>query len=123
MGRRSGGFTLIELSVTVAVVGVLAAIALPNFFHLKENTERASCVVNQRHTVEATTLYIMETNTVAAVLNVTDLWAAGYINPAPGECPSEHLIDANDYTVTIAAERVTAVGCLVHPAEHFWDNF
>ena len=118
------GFTLIELTIVVAVAGILAAIALPNYFSLRDNSLRASCISNQRYVAEAASLYIIENNIVTATINVqADLQSGEYINPPPGECPNPGVPDFDDYSVDILNERVDAVTCDEDPADHLWTGF
>ena len=48
MQKRSQGFTLIELLVVIVIIGILVAIALPNFIKVKEKAFEAQVKANLR---------------------------------------------------------------------------
>jgi type IV pilus assembly protein PilE len=42
-GRNANGFTLIELVIAIAIVGILASIAYPSYMNQMQQTRRADC--------------------------------------------------------------------------------
>ena len=44
MHQRKAGFTLVELMIVVAVIGILAAIAVPNFLSYRNKSRIASAI-------------------------------------------------------------------------------
>jgi prepilin-type N-terminal cleavage/methylation domain-containing protein len=46
--NKNGGFTLVEIMIVVAIIGLLAAIAIPNFVRARTTSQQNACINNLR---------------------------------------------------------------------------
>jgi len=88
-GKRSAGFSLIELLIVVAVIMVIAGIAIPNFIRSKMRANEAGAVANLRTITTASVVY----NTTYGVGFAPSLAALGG-DPAIPSASLAGLIDS-----------------------------
>src|SRR3954466_13750194 len=82
-------FTLVEIMIVVAIIGLLAAIAIPNFIKARQASQKAACVANLRTMDGAKATWALEQKkTNSDQPTDADLFGAtSYIREKPG-CPA-----------------------------------
>ena len=60
--KNTAGFTLVEIMIVVAIIGLLAAIAVPNFAQARTNARRSTCINNLRLIDASKEQYALENN-------------------------------------------------------------
>src|ERR1043165_6365940 len=62
---RKAGFTLVEIMIVVAIIGLLAAIAIPNFIKARTTSQQNACINNLRQIDGAIQQWALETKQAA----------------------------------------------------------
>ena len=118
-GQQDQGFTIIELMIVVAILGILFVIGFPVFSEGQVGARRNSCLERQRIIYEAALLYgaqnvVPDGDVSAAVLQ------PDYIKTGAADCPTELDGDYDDYTIVFEASGPKDVICNVMGDEHPW---
>src|SRR4051812_43842430 len=117
---QKSGFTLVEIMIVVAIIGLLAAVAIPNFVKARQTAQRNACIVNLKQIDGAKEQWALETKKAPGAPSV-DAEIDAYIKGGRPVCPASGVytygaIGENPtcsvatHTLTPAAAGPIAVG-------------
>ena len=118
MNRGRRGFTLVEIMIVVAIIGLLAAIAIPNFVRSRTTTQINQCIDNLRMIDAAQQQWALEVgasgSTVPAASNLQP-----YLGRGSGELPYCPIDPSLSFTTSYNLNNCsTPPTCKIAPALH-----
>ena len=116
--RRHSGFTLIELLIVVAIIGILAAIAIPNLLQATRRSKNATAAADTRNVAAQALLYIHDNNAVPGIATYNILYdgtaPSGTIYIAhptdPWNKPNDYAFSTSGLTGEIRSWSVGTLG-------------
>ena len=98
MLTRKDGFTLTEIMIVTAVIGLIAAIAIPNFLRAKQETSEKACLANIKQIQNGLEVAALVEN--AAIENLSEaqieaLLVPDYLKKMPDCAYGDYSTDAD----------------------------
>lgn len=113
MCKYNKGFTLVELVIVIAVIGILAGLAIPHFLDSQAKTRTARAAADMRTLQSAVEQYMAAGNTIDGLTDdqkangakvFQDIVAKGFLYAVP--TPPQ-----GDYYYAVSGNRITLNNC------------
>lgn len=106
--RKNAGFTTLELSIVIGIVGILSALAIPNFLVWRANSKLIGTSHNLRGDLEKAKMRAIRENATVAVVFTANGYTILIDNGAGGGIANNWILDGSE-TLVMNRQMVSGI--------------